>query len=297
MGAAFHDLVQATHPGFDVPFRRGAPGRILDLVNATLERVPGPTSVGESLSRHTLFSRTFDLVRIDTTVRWWVGSETFLGETPPARLSAWPELRRVHVDKHPRKVMELPTSGAVVDATAFSRTMTAFLAKTPLTDLATCHRSNPSFVWGNESLGLVGTAAGRALAMRALAQAPKTAVDASLGNATHALIESRAYRAVVVALDLLAERALVDAALIRGKGELPQPKDGKDAATFARCIGALVASEQLRAGGASFSEADRSDLLARLRPVVMAPVTRALAAELGKAGPRLEEARAAQPLQ
>src|SRR5580658_2563674 len=47
MAAALHDLVQAAHPGFDLAFRRSAPQRLLDLVNATLDRVSAPRSVGE----------------------------------------------------------------------------------------------------------------------------------------------------------------------------------------------------------------------------------------------------------
>jgi hypothetical protein len=280
MAAALHDLVQAAHPGFDVAFRRSAPLRLLDLVNATLDRVSAPASVGEALGRHTWFSRALEMERIDTTVRWWVGSSTFLGESPPPRLTAWPELRRVHVEKNPRKIMDLPLAGAAVDASRFADTVASFLGKTPLTDLASCHRASPAFVWRSESLGLVATAPGRALVMRAQAEGPKSAIDASLGRATRALIAGRAWKPVGVALDLLAERALVDAALVGSGGELASPKDATDAATYARCIGALVACEQLRAGGTQFSPTDRADLLARLTPVAMAPVAGVFAAEL-----------------
>jgi hypothetical protein len=287
LGAALHDLVQAAHPGFDVAFRRSGPQRLLELVNLTLERVPGPTSVRESLSRHTWFGRIFEMERVDTTVKWWVGSSTFLGESPPPRLSAWPELRRVHVEKSPRRIMDLPESGSAVDASAFAAALTAFLVKTPLTDLASCHRSSPEFAWSSESLGLVASAPGRALVLRALGEAPKSAVDASLGRATRSLIQGRAWKPVGVALDLLAERALVDAALVGNKGELPPPKDAADAATYARCIGALVACEQLRADGSLFSPMDRADLLARLAPIATSPVAGAFATELtlAHAGP------------
>ena len=95
LGAALHDIVQTAHPAFDSAFRRRGPSKILDLAEATLDHVPAPRSVGESLSRHTWFSRLFEMERTDTVIRWWVGSRIFLGETPPARLSAWPELRRV----------------------------------------------------------------------------------------------------------------------------------------------------------------------------------------------------------
>ena len=95
IAAALHDLVQATHPGFDAVFRRSGPARILSVIDKTLERVPAPATVGESLSRHSWFSRMFELARTDVDVRWWTGHATFLGTEPPLRLVAWPEVRRV----------------------------------------------------------------------------------------------------------------------------------------------------------------------------------------------------------
>jgi hypothetical protein len=285
LGAALHDLIQAAHPGFDAAFRRSAPARVLDLAEATLERVPGPASVGESLSRHSWFSRLFDMERTDTVIRWWVGSQRFLGETPPARLSAWPELRRVHVETTARGVMDLPGAGGAVDPLRFGVALARFLAKSPLTDLATCHRAAPRFAWGSESLGLVATKPGRVLAARALAWVPKGQADAGLGRATRGLIATCAWNGVNVALDLLAERALVDAELSGpDKREASPPaKDAADDAAYARSVGALVACMQLRSHGAAFSEADRADLLARLTPAASSPVARAVQAELARA--------------
>jgi len=172
-------------------------------------------------------------------------------------------------------------SGGAVDGLQFSRAMTRFLAKTPLTDLATCHRASPPFAWGSESLGFVATLPGRALAMRALARGPKGAVDANLGRATRTLVAGRAWRAVGVALDLLAERARSDAQTGGGKAEVPPPpKDIKDDATYARCAGALVAYEELQAGGVGFSELDRAELMVRLSPLTSSPAAHELAAEL-----------------
>jgi hypothetical protein len=307
LAAALHDLVQTAHPGFDAVFRRGGPPRLLDLVNLTLERVPSPSSLGEALARHTWFARMFEMVRIDTVVHWWVGSRTFLGVEPPPRLSAWPELRRVHVDKSPRSIMDLPGAGAAVDLRRFSDALTRFLAKTPLTDLATCHRTAPAFVWSRESLGLVGTDAGRTLAARALflsldgsstdgpsplpsdrGQSQRAlrglhnaAIDAGLGRATRALVSARAWRAAAIALDLLAERALSEATLALWRGDTPpSAKDATDDAGYARCAGALVAWEKLRSGGGGFGESDRAELVSRLAPFANAPQARALAGEL-----------------
>jgi hypothetical protein len=285
LAATLHDLVQSTHPGFDAAFRRSAPVRLLTIALAALERIPSPTSVGDALGRHTWFARLFEMQRMDTTVRWWVGSSTFLGETPPARLMAWPELRRVRVETSPRTMMDLPKSGSAVDASMFASAVTSFLAKTPLTDLATIHRGAPAFLWSTESLGLVATAPGRALAMRALAQAPKGAVDARLGRATRSLVEGQAWKAASVALDLLAERAVYDAEVVRDRNDSPPaaPKDVLDDAAYARCLGAAVACQELRSSGAGFTDVDRAELLARLTPLASAPAVQEVAVTLFQA--------------
>src|SRR5688572_2265569 len=143
LAAAVHDLVQATHPGFDALMRRSGPKRILDVIEKTLERIPPPQNVGEALSRHTWLSRMFDLARTDIDVKWWTGSERFLGTDPPTRLLAWPEMRRVQQTKTPRPLMDLPTSGAAVDPQRFSTVVEGILKKTPLTDLAFLNRATP----------------------------------------------------------------------------------------------------------------------------------------------------------
>src|ERR1700733_12540098 len=281
LGATLHDLVQATHPGLHTALRRGAPARLLKLAEATLGRIPSPGSVGEALARHTWFARLFEMDRTDTVVSWWVGSRTFLGETPPARLAAWPDLRRVQIETIPRAVMELPGAGGAVDPASFAQALAHFLAKTPLTDLATCHRAAPVFAWGNETLGLVATRAGRTLSSRAFARAPKSAVDASLGRATRELLVARAWQAAAVALDVLSERALADAETGgRGPKPLPSSKEASDDASYAHCLGAMVACERLRAGTGGLSGADRSDLLLRLTPAANSPIARKLDAEL-----------------
>jgi hypothetical protein len=270
LGATLHDVVQAAHPGLDTPLRRIVPVRLLKLTEATLARIPAPRSVGEALARHTWFARLFEMERTDTTVSWWVGSRTFLGEAPPARLAAWPDLRRVRIEKIGRTITELPGAGGAVDWGDFAGSLKAFLAKTPLTDLATCHRDAPVFAWGHETLGLVATDAGRTLATRAFAHAPKSAVDASLGRATRALVEARAWQAAGIAFDVLAERALAE----------PEMTEGNDDAGYAQYVGARVASESLRAGTGGFSDEARLELLARLTPATASKAARTFEAEI-----------------
>lgn len=269
LAAVLHDLVQSTHPGFDAAFRRSGPRKILDVVEATLEKIPPPLDVGDALSRHTWFSRMFDLARTDVDVRWWTGSERFLGTDPPARLVAWPELRRVQQTKTPRPLMELPTAGAAVEPQRFTAAIETFLKKTPLTDFATLERAAPLFAWTHENLSFVSTQSGRTVVMRALALLDDRAVDAALGRATRQLFTARAPRALFVAADVLRDRALM-AARARMTGDKepepiaigPEPND----AAFALGAGALVASHWIAQTGGGFNEAERKALLAVLAP-------------------------------
>ena len=270
LAAMLHDLVQATHPGFDALFRRSGPARILTVVEKTLERIPPPRNVGEALSRHTWLSRMFDLARTDVEVKWWTGSQTFLGEDPPARLTAWPEVRRVQQTRTPRPLMDLPTSGSSVDPSRFTSVVEALLSKLPLTDLATIQRPSPPFVWRHETLSLCATHAGRTLVLRAFGLLSERVVDAALGRATRQLFAGKALRALVVAIDVLRDRALMSAsARISVTDREPEPltlgPEHNDAA-FAIGAGALAASHWIAQTGGGFGEAERKLMLQVLTP-------------------------------
>ncbi len=278
LAAVLHDLVQATHPGFDAVFRRSAPKRILDVVERTLERIPPPVNVGDALSRHTWFSRMFELARTDIDVKWWTGGGRFLGTDPPKRLTAWPDFRRVTQTRTPRPLMELPTSGGAVDPQRFAWASEAFLRKTPLTDLATLDRTAPLFAWSHENLALASTQAGRTLIGRALGLRPRRAVDTTLGRATKHLFTVKAVRALIVAIDLLRDRALQAATDRLGSGE-PEPLEADESdAAFAIGAGALVASHWIAQTGGGFNESERRSLL-----LVLAPAARSTAAKEVKA--------------
>ena len=275
LAAMLHDLVQATHPGFNAVFRRSGPVRILSVIEKTLERVPPPRTAGEALSRHTWLSRMFDLARTDTEVKWWTGSETFLGEEPPARLTAWPEIRRVQQTKTPRPLMDLPTSGGSVDMARFSAVVEAFLSRTPLTDLATIDRAAPVFTWRHETLTLCATNAGRTVILRGFALLPVRGVDAALGRATRQLFAAKALRAVSLAVDLLRDRALMAASARIGLDRDPDPltlgPEHNDA-SFAISAGALAASHWIAQTGGGFAENERKMLLRVLAPAASSAV-------------------------
>lgn len=277
LAAILHDVVQSAHPGFDAAFRRSAPGKILELADKTLELVAGPRSAHDALSRHTWFSRMFEITRTDTIVSWWVGSAKYLGEEPPSRLTKWPELRRVNQVKMPRPLMELPSSGAAVDGARFTQTLASFLAKTPLTDFATCTREAPGFVWTEATLGLVASRAGRTLALRALALLPPQHADAALGRATRHLLTARAWAAAGIAMDLLGERALARAeASLSRSGEGNDLGLGEGDAAFARAAGAVAAREWITAHGSALRDAERREVLQALEPLASSKAAREL---------------------
>lgn len=283
LAAALHDIVQSTHPEFDTLFRRRAPTRILDVVEATLDRIPPPSNVGDALSRHTWFSRMFELTRTDVDLQWWTGSQRFLGSEPPKRLMLWPDLRRVNETRTPRPLMDLPTSGSAVDAPRFTMVIEGFLRKTPLTDLASMTRTAPLFRWSHENLSLISTFAGRTMASRALALLPSLAVDVALGRATRQLFATHAVRALLVAIDLLRDRALATASTQLAKDE-PSPLTAdteQEDAAFAMGVGALAASHWLAENGRGFREAEKRTLLDVLAPLASSRIARDVKALLG----------------
>ena len=268
LAACLHDVVQSTHPSLSGLLHGKTPTRLLELVDLTLDRIPPPRNASEALSRHTLFSRIFEIERTDTTVSWWVGSSTFLGELPPERLTAWPELRRVNVVRTQRTLSELPAHGGAVRADRFSDVMTKFLNKTPLTDLATMHRAERAFGWSKETLDLVASRAGRTLVTRALRAVPDEALHATLGRSLKRLLTARSWKEAQIVLTMLGERTLADAQLAASdeKTELSTANAWGEDAIFARAAGALTAERDLQSSPLIFPAAERERLVAILAP-------------------------------
>jgi hypothetical protein len=277
--AALNDILQSANPEFDRRLRRRAAVRILELAAAVLERVPFPATAGEAVSRHTWLARAPLVTRTDTTIRWWTGHAEFLGVEPPSRLQAWPQLRRVEVVRTPVPVLEL--APIAVDRARLTETVAALLARTPLTDLATCTRPAPSFAWHAAALNLVSNAAGRTIALRALARLPALETDAALGHATRSLLSAGLRNVATPAVLLLAERAVADAdrrldseaqerGALAGTAQNSIPAD----ATFARALGAVVARRALRAGEGSWSDHARLRLVQALAVPAQSAIAR-----------------------
>jgi hypothetical protein len=298
LGAALHDILQSANPVFDARLRRSAAMRILELAAAVIDRVPPPATVGQALSRHTWLARAPEVTRTDTSVRWWSGRRDFLGVEPPPRLKAWPQIRRVDVVRTPRPLLEL--APLAVDRERLIEVMAALLARSPLTDLATCTRAAPGFRWHDGVLGLVTTEAGRTLALRALARLPPAETDAALGRATRVLLARSRRDLVGPALSLLAERALVEAERSLDSSGVPLAAARTQAgdltpdhtpgvphfdAAFARALGALVARRSLKAGDGPWSDATRLRLVQTLGRPAQSSAAREASALLARSKP------------
>lgn len=98
LAAILHDLLQASNPRLGWAFGDRT-GELLQSVAARLAEIPPPATLGELVGRHVTFVGVPRLVRFDVDVRYWIGERSYRGEAPPARLLAWPKLRRVQQSK------------------------------------------------------------------------------------------------------------------------------------------------------------------------------------------------------
>jgi hypothetical protein len=174
LAAFIHDLVAAFHPELPGVFRREAPSKLLEATAQGFAEVPPPATLRAALLRHAWLGDLPRFTLMRTEVRWWTGGRSFVGRAPPARLLAWPDLRRVRRDAREVEIMRLPdlfsdraTTAPLIELHA--RAMSGFFAASPLTDLALAGRLAPPFSWTPAVASLVATPAGARLARRAIA--------------------------------------------------------------------------------------------------------------------------------
>lgn len=187
LAAAFNDLVQVSNLDLSGPFTRRRHAVLLDDVLVTCRAISRPRSIAEALSRHTVFARALEVIRTDTTVSWWTGSASFRGQPTPGRLLTWREFRRVREDA--RRIPLVDMGGDVPNITTdmWLDAVGAWLARSPLTDLATAARRTPAFRWSDATLSLIATVPGRSLAFRALSRQRASDAMGALERATAAL--------------------------------------------------------------------------------------------------------------
>jgi hypothetical protein len=142
LGAALHDLLSLAHPDLAGP---GLGRRQEQIALAALElaSVGPPASAREAVNRHALLARLPEIVRVDRTVRFWLGRRTFVGRTPPGRIMALPSLRRVRVERSSRgwlREIGIPAVGR--------RAFLALNAASPLGEALDPLRLDPPLGWG-----------------------------------------------------------------------------------------------------------------------------------------------------
>ena len=101
LGAALHNLLALGHPDLAGPGLARRQDRIA-AVARDLAAVGPPATAAEAVARHSLLGRLGEILRIDRTVHFWLGRQTFVGRTPPPRITALPALRRVRIDQSAR---------------------------------------------------------------------------------------------------------------------------------------------------------------------------------------------------
>jgi hypothetical protein len=171
LGAALHDLLALGHPELG-----GARSRRADRVAAAaleLASIGPPRSAREAVNRHSLLARLPEIVRVDRTVFFWAGRQTYVGRRPPPRVTALPTLRRVRIEQTSRSWLReigIPVIGRQ-----------AFLAlnvASPLGEALDPLRLDPPIAWGRILPVLRFPKLARVVASQAVANGVDRAGDA-----------------------------------------------------------------------------------------------------------------------
>jgi hypothetical protein len=142
LGAALHNLLALGHPALVGPGLSRRQERIAAAALALAEIGP-PRSAREAVNRHSLLARLPEIVRVDRTVRYWIGRQIFVGRTPPRRVTAMPGLRRVRIERTSRSWLReigIPSVGR--------RAFLALNAASPLGEALDPLRLEPPIGWG-----------------------------------------------------------------------------------------------------------------------------------------------------
>jgi hypothetical protein len=168
LAAALNDLLQVGNHELSSFASRGRHTELCHHVYAVTTQLAPVSSLGDALVRHATFGRVCQIRRVDTRVAWWTGSERFRGQQPDGRLLAWPALRRVTTSRTEVGLDSLTRDLAYVDVQPYAAALGAWLAASPLTDIANAARSFPRFVWTPASVAIIATRDGHNLALRAV---------------------------------------------------------------------------------------------------------------------------------
>ncbi len=188
LAAALHNVLFLVHPTADdwsVSNRKRK--RVAEAATQFASR-PIYTDRTRVLARHGLLHNLFDLTRRDVTVSWWTGRATFLGQSPPRRLTRWRRLRRVREETDVVDFEGLLTSPEVAPIVA------ALLRRSPLTQLLSASRPGPLVHWEDAAFLLRDAELARVVSFVALSPAEphsQVAAPARLAAAFEQMLERR----------------------------------------------------------------------------------------------------------
>ncbi len=165
MCAGLHNALFLAHPRVDRWTVTDRARRRVADTSLSLVAQPLTTQRDRLLARHALLHHLLDLRRVDTKVSWWTGSAVFRGQAAPARLTAWPGLRRVEEHHTTVGFDELLTAPDVAPVIA------ALVRRTPLTQLVTAHPAAPPVHWEDAAAALRDPELARAVAYQVIAGA------------------------------------------------------------------------------------------------------------------------------
>ena len=131
---AVHELFACTHPQASSFYARAH--LFCRAAAQEVQALPRTLEGARLLTRHLIVERAFATTRSDVHVQWWTGSASFFGEDAPARLTAWPSLRRVNLDKKTTPMWRLALSAGDEELrVARAALLVALLDASPLTRL------------------------------------------------------------------------------------------------------------------------------------------------------------------
>jgi hypothetical protein len=131
---AVHELFACTHPQASSFYARAH--LFCRAAAQEVQALPRTLDGARLLTRHLVVERAIATTRSDVHVKWWTGSASFYGEDAPSRLTAWPGVRRVIVDKRTTPMWKLAlSSGDEELRVARAALLVALLDASPLTRL------------------------------------------------------------------------------------------------------------------------------------------------------------------
>ncbi len=163
LAAALYNVLFLVHPDAgNLTTSRRARSRVAEAARQ-LAGQPLSRSRRRVLARHGLMHNVYRIVRADIRVTWWTGHATFLGRTPPSRLTSWRTMRRVREDETTATFADLLCSDEATPV------MAILLRRSPLTQVLDWHPQAPALHWEDAVFALRDAELARAICYRALA--------------------------------------------------------------------------------------------------------------------------------